>query len=188
MVEGVIDASFVSTEIKKRCESALEHLKVELGKLRSGRAAPSVLEGVTVEYYGSRVPLIQMGMVGSPEPRLLTVQVYDGGAVEAVEKAIRDSGLGLNPQREGVLLRIPVPSLTEARRKELVKRVKEEGEQGRVRIRNIRRDLLELIKKGKDIPEDASRRFSDQIQKGIDLFIKQVDELVIKKEQELLEV
>jgi ribosome recycling factor len=178
-------------ELRASCSSSIEHLKAEFGKMRSGRASTGLLEGVHVDYYGSQVPLIQMGLVNAPEPRLITVQVYDASAVEAVEKAIMQADLGLNPSREGALLRIVIPALTEERRKDLTKRIHKLGEETKVALRNHRRDCIDGLKKrekAKEISEDDLRRGQEEVQKIIDEHVKLVDDVVAKKEKELLEV
>ncbi len=185
MSDGIIQS------LESKCEVATDHLKSELSKLRSGRASSGLLEGLTVEYYGSQVPLMQMGLVNAPEPRLLSVQVYDAQAVEAVEKAIRDAGLGLNPMREGSLLRIPIPALTDDRRKEMIKKLHKLGEDTKVTVRGHRRDTLDQLKKAekaREISEDELHRRQESIQKTIDLYAKKVDEIVVKKETEMSEV
>jgi ribosome recycling factor len=176
---------------KAQCAKALDHYKKELSRLRSGRAAPSLLEGLNVEYYGSNVSLQQLGMVSAPEPRMLTIQVYDAGAVEAIEKAIQQSDLGLNPSRDGSLIRVIIPALNEERRKDLIKKVNKMAEETRVALRNLRRDEVEGVKKqvkNKEISEDDSRRSQDEIQKIVDKFIVDVDAAAAGKEKELMEV
>lgn len=163
----------------------------ELARLRTGRAHSSLLEGINVDYYGSSVPLNQLGNVSAPEARLLTIQVYDAGAVEAVEKAIKISELGLNPARDGNVIRVPIPALTEERRKELVKKLHKVAEENRIAIRNVRRDVIESFKKqekDKEITTDDLKRAQEQAQKITDRFIKEIDELLASKEKEMLEV
>lgn len=177
-------------ELDQKCAKTIDHFKKELARVRTGRASTGLLEGVHVEYYGSNVPLIQLGMVNAPEPRMLTVQVYDGGAAESVERAIRAADLGLNPMREGNLIRISIPALTEERRKEFVKRVHKLGEENKVVIRNHRRDEIEALKKGvkdKSISEDDSRRGQEEVQKITDRWTAEVDSLIKSKEHEILE-
>ena len=178
-------------KLKEECDRTVKHFKVELTRLRSGRATSSLLEGVTVDYYGSQVPLIQLGLINAPEPRLLTVQVYDQGAVEAVEKAIRQADLGFNPAREGGLIRINIPTLTEDRRKEMIKKIHKMAEETRVSVRNHRREELDGLKKkekAKELSSDDLRRSEQEIQKIIDKFIAEVDTLSHAKEKEMLEV
>ncbi|MBX7145036.1 MAG: ribosome recycling factor [Oligoflexia bacterium] len=179
------------TDLEQKCKKTAEHFRKELQRLRTGRASASLLEGLTVEYYGSTVPLIQLGMINAPEPRLLTIQVYDGGACEAIEKAIKTSDLGLNPARDGTLLRIPIPALTEERRKELVKKTHKMAEEVKVILRNHRRDTLDALKKqekDKAVSADDVRRGSDEIQKITDKATAEVDQAVAQKEKEIMEV
>jgi ribosome recycling factor len=176
---------------KSLCAKALDHYKKELSRLRSGRATPSILEGLMVDYYGSRVSLQQLGMVSAPEPRMLTIQVYDAGAVEAIEKGIQQSDLGLNPNRDGSLIRVMIPALNEERRKDLIKKVNKMAEETRVALRNLRRDEVEGVKKkvkSKELSEDDSRRAQDEIQKIVDKFIADVDAAAAAKEKEMMEV
>lgn len=176
---------------KAQCVKALEHYKKELSRLRSGRATPSLLEGLMVEYYGSKVSLQQLGMVSAPEPRMLTIQVYDGGAVESIEKAIQQSDLGLNPSRDGSLIRVIIPALNEERRKDLIKKVNKMAEETRVALRNLRRDEVEGVKKqvkNKEMSEDDSRRAQEEIQKIVDKYVADVDSAASVKEKELMEV
>ncbi len=176
---------------KQSCAKAIEHFKKDLSRLRSGRASTSLLEGLTVDYYGSQVPLQQIGMVAAPEPRLLTIQVYDGSAVEAIEKAIQQSELGLNPSRDGNLIRVAIPALNEERRKELIKKISKMSEETKVGLRNHRRDEVELVKKkqkAKEMSEDDSRKAQEEIQKIVDKFVAEVDVAVAAKEKELMEV
>ena len=181
----------VLKDMKRRMDGALEALKREFGGLRTGRAAASLLEPITVEAYGATMPLNQVGTVGVPEPRLLTVQVWDRQMVSAVEKAIRESGLGLNPSNEGQLVRVPIPPLSEERRAELVKVAGRYAEQARVAVRNVRRDGMETLKrmeKENEISEDEHRRRADEIQKVTDDHIKLVDEVLAVKETEIMQV
>lgn len=176
---------------KSQCAKALDHYKKELSRLRSGRATPSILDGLMVDYYGSNVSLQQLGMVSAPEPRMLTIQVYDAGAVEAIEKAIQQADLGLNPSRDGSLIRVVIPALNEERRKDLIKKVNKMAEETRVALRNLRRDEVEGVKKqvkNKEISEDDSRRAQDEIQKIVDKFIADVDSAAAVKEKEMMEV
>ena len=177
-------------DMKTRMQKALEALKVDLGGLRTGRASPDLLAPVTVEAYGSRSPLSQVATVNVLDTALLSVQVWDQGLVASVEKAIRESGLGLNPQTEGSTLKLRLPPLTEERRKEMTKLAKKYAEDGRVAVRNIRRDGMDAIKKLKDdgISEDESKRLGDEVQKVTDQFIQQIDHAVASKEAEILKV
>ncbi|MGE0093689.1 MAG: ribosome recycling factor [Alphaproteobacteria bacterium] len=180
-----------SEDVKRRMRSAVDVFKKELAGLRTGRASAALLEPITVEAYGTRMPLSQCGTVSVPEPRLLTVQVWDKGVVSAVEKAIREGGLGLNPQVDGQLVRVPVPQLNEERRKELIKVAHKYAEQGRVSVRNVRRDGMDHLKaseKKGEITQDDHKRKSEELQKVTDGFVKEIDQLLAKKEQEIVQV
>lgn len=175
----------------EQCKATIAAFKRELQKIRTGRASTSLLEGISVDYYGSRTPLVHMGQVSSPEPRLLVVQVYDASAVESVEKAIRSSDLGFNPSREGNTIRILVPALTEDGRREIVRHLHKKAEEIRVSIRNHRRETNEQIKKLEkdgEIAKDDTKRVLDQIQKQIDNYVGEVDTLLKSKEAEVMEV
>jgi len=185
------DVAQIANEAERRMNSAVEVLQKELGGLRTGRAAASLLEPVTVDAYGAAMPLNQVSTVAAPEPRLLTVQVWDKGLVKAVEKAIRDSGLGLNPASEGQVVRIPIPALNEERRQELTKVAGKYAEEARVSVRNVRRHALDEYKKAeKDglISQDEQHSYMDEIQKLTDRHVKKVDELLSKKESEIMQV
>lgn len=175
-------------DIKKRMDGALDSLKSEFSGLRAGRASTSLLDTVVVEVYGSKMPLNQVGSVAVPEPRLLTVQVWDSSNTQAVEKSIRNSGLGLNPMSEGSLIRIPMPELNEERRAELKKVAGKYAEQARIAIRNVRKDGMDQIKSDSDLPEDEAKRQSDDVQKMTDDHIKQVDQLLADKEKDIMAV
>ena len=174
--------------LEKRMEGALGALKNEFSGLRTGRASASLLEPITVDAYGSQTPMNQVGTVGVPEPRTVSVQVWDKSLVGAVEKAIRESGLGVNPVVDGTTVRVPVPALTEERRVELTKVAGKYAEQARVAVRNVRREGMESIKKGDGLSEDEQKRLSDQVQKLTDAMIKKVDEALSKKEGEIMQV
>lgn len=180
--------AFNLDDIKKRMAASVEALKKEFAGLRTGRASASLLDTVTVEAYGSRMPLSQCGSVSVPEPRLITVSVWDTGLVKSVEKAIRDAGLGLNPQPDGNTIRVPIPQLTEDRRKELQKIAGKYAESARVAIRNIRRDGMDAIKGDKSISEDDAKGKSDQVQKATDDHIGQVDKALADKEKDIMVV
>ena len=184
-------SGFSIKDLRRRVDGALEMLRREFGGLRTGRASPSLLEPVTVDAYGAAMPLNQVGTVGVPEPRLLTVQVWDRSMVKAVEKAIRDSGLGLNPQPEGQVIRVPIPELSEDRRRELAKVAGKYAEQARVAVRNVRRDGMDQLKrleKDHEISQDEHTRLADDIQKLTDDHIKLVDETLHTKEKEIMQV
>ena len=179
------------SDIKRRMDGALETLRKELGGLRTGRASVNLLDPVTVEAYGTKMPLTQVGTVSVPEPRMITVQVWDKGQVKAVEKAIRDAGLGLNPMSDGTLVRVPIPDLTQDRRQELVKVAGKYAEQARVSVRNVRRDGMELLKtleKKHELSQDEHRKWHDEVQTLTDSHIKKVDEALATKEKEIKQV
>ena len=181
----------IKKDAKERMEKSLESLKGQMNKVRTGRAHPSLLDTIYVDYYGAATPLKQVGNITTEDSRTLAVTVFDRSMIQAVEKAIMSSDLGLNPSSAGALIRIPLPSLTEERRKDLIKVVRHEAEQGRVAIRNIRRDAngdFKSLLKDKEISEDDDRRAHDDVQKLTDTFIKQVDEALAAKEKELMEI
>lgn len=183
--------SELSNDIKSKMETATEHTKKEFAGLRTGRASPQLLEPVMVDAYGSSVPLLQVGNINIPEPRTLSVQVWDKGMVKAVEKAIRDAGLGLNPVADGQTVRVPVPALTEDRRKDLVKVAAKYAEEGRVSIRNVRRhgmDTIKKLEKDKSITEDDVSRYEKEVQKLTDEYIVKIDALLVQKEKDILQV
>jgi ribosome recycling factor len=178
-------------QIKQRMDGAIEALRKEFSGLRTGRAATSLLDNINVEVYGSMLPLNQVGTVSVPEPRMLSVQVWDKGSVKAVEKAIRDSGLGLNPQPDGQLVRVPIPELSMERRQELAKVASKYAESARVAVRNVRRDAMDSLKKDekdKKISEDEHKGQSEKVQKLTDDTIKKIDELLAAKEKEITSV
>ncbi|MEO3431684.1 ribosome recycling factor [Inquilinus sp. CAU 1745] len=178
-------------DIAKRMDGAVSVLKTEFGGLRTGRASTSLLEPVTVEAYGNPVPLNQVGTVGVPEPRLLTVQVWDRGMVKAVEKAIREAGLGLNPQPDGNLIRVPIPELNEERRRELTKVAGKYAEQARIAVRNVRRDGMDMLKKAEkdnEISQDDHKLYADEIQSMTDAHTKAIDDALATKEKEIMQV
>ncbi|WP_374376533.1 ribosome recycling factor [Dongia sp.] len=175
-------------ELEKRMQGAMDALKKEFAGLRTGRASVNLLDPVMVEAYGQRMSLNQVGTVSAPEPRLLTVSVWDKGLVISTAKAIREAGLGLNPAPDGQMIRIPIPELTSERRAELAKLAHKYAEQGRVAVRNVRRDGMEALKKAeKDhkISQDEHRQKSDEVQKLTDRYVKLVDEALIHKEKEI---
>jgi len=177
-------------DLERRMNGAFENLKQEFAGLRTGRASPSLLDTITVDVYGSNMPLNQVGSVSVPEPRMLTVQVWDQNNASAVEKAIRNSGLGLNPMLEGSTVRVPIPELTAERRQDISKVAAKYAEQSRIAIRNVRRDGMESIKKAeKDgMGEDEAKKTSESVQKLTDQTVKKVDELLSTKEQEIMQV
>ncbi|MDE1939884.1 MAG: ribosome recycling factor [Alphaproteobacteria bacterium] len=178
-------------EMGRRMKGVVTTLKGEFAGLRTGRASPALLDPVTVDAYGNQMHISQLGTVSAPESRLLTVQVWDRSMVKAVDKAVRDAGLGLNPQVDGQLLRIPIPELNEERRKELAKLAHKYAEQGRIAVRNVRRDGMELLKKlEKDhkIGQDEHHKLGDELQKLTDANIKEIDQMLQGKEQEIMQV
>lgn len=178
-------------EMSRRMSGAVATLKSEFSGLRTGRASPALLDPVTVEAYGNVVPIAQVGTISTPEARMITVQVWDKGLAKAVDKAIRDAGLGLNPQMDGQLLRIPLPELNQERRKELSKLAAKYAEAARVAVRNVRRDGMDLLKKlEKDhkIGQDEHHTKGDELQKLTDTHIKDIDNALHSKEQEIMQV
>jgi ribosome recycling factor len=178
-------------DINRRMHGAISALKTELTGLRTGRASVSLVEPITVEAYGSHMPLNQVATVAVPEPRMISVQVWDRTMVQAVDRAIRESNLGLNPILEGQLLRIPIPELNAERRQELVKVAHKYAEQARVAVRHVRRDALDLLKKEEKaggMSEDDQKKTSDQIQKMTDSTIGEIDTLLATKEGEITQV
>ena len=185
------DLDSIKQDLTRRMEGALETLRREFAGLRAGRAHPGLLEPVRVHAYGSELPLNQVGTVGVPEPRMLTVQVWDKSMVSAVEKAIRDAGLGLNPASDGQLVRVPIPQLTTERRTELVKLAHKYAEGARVAVRAVRRDGMEQIKaleKKHEIGEDVAKDWQDEVQRLTDQYIKRVDESLADKERDIKQV
>jgi len=178
-------------DLTRRMNGAIEVLRKELAGLRTGRASPSLLDPVTVDAYGSQMPINQVATIGVPEPRMLTAQVWDKSMVKAVEKAIRDAGLGLNPMVDGQLVRVPIPELNEERREELTRVAAKYAEQAKVAVRNVRRDGMDKLKrmeKAGEISEDEHRLWGDDVQKVTDEHIKQIDEMLETKQQEIMQV
>ena len=181
----------VHKQLKDKMDKTLSVLKEELGVIRAGRANPKMLDKVVVDYYGTPTPLKQMAGVSSPEPRAIVVQPWDVSALKDVEKAIATSDLGLNPSNDGKIIRIVIPQLTEERRKELVKLVSKTGENAKVALRNERRnanDAIKKLEKNGEITEDDAKKAQDEVQKMTDENVKTVDQLVSKKESEIMEV
>lgn len=180
----------IKDEAQQRMEKSVEALKNQISKIRTGRAHPSLLDGIHVEYYGAATPLRQVANVVAEDARTLAITVFDRSLISAVEKAIMASDLGLNPASAGTVIRVPLPPLTEERRRDLTKIVRAEAEQGRVAVRNIRRDANDKIKallKEKEISENNERKAQDEIQKLTDLYVKKVDEALAEKEKELMD-
>lgn len=181
----------VTKALGEQIKKTLESMKQQLSKIRTGRASAQMLDGVKVDYYGTPTPLAQCAALAVPEPRLITVKPWDKSILKNIEKAIHEANLGFAPQNDGEIIRLPIPPLTEQRRKEIAKQVKATGEEFKVTIRNERRDANEKLKtllKDKKITEDENTRSQEKVQKETDAGIKQVDELVGKKEKEVLEV
>ncbi|MCG8510195.1 MAG: ribosome recycling factor [Rhodospirillales bacterium] len=181
----------MKSDITRRMQGAVDSLSKEFGGLRTGRASASLLEPLTVDAYGAQMPVNQVGTVGVPEPRMLTVQVWDKGLVKAVEKAILESGLGLNPAIDGQLIRVPIPPLTEERRVELTKVAGKYAEDARVAVRNVRRhamDDLKKLEKDSEISQDEQRDFSKQVQDLTDEHIGKIDDALGGKEEEIMQV
>ncbi len=178
-------------DIQRRMNGAFEVLKDEFGGLRTGRASPALLEPIQVDAYGSKMPMNQVGTISAPDPRMLSVQVWDKGLVSSVEKAIRESDLGLNPQTEGNVVRVPVPQLSEERRAEMAKVAGKYAEQARVAVRNVRRDGIDMLKKMEkdgEISQDEQHAWADEIQELTDKTIKEIDAAVKVKEEEIMQV
>jgi ribosome recycling factor len=184
-------AEIDTDDLERRMAKALEAMRQEFAGLRTGRATASMLDPVTVEAYGARMPLNQVGTVNVPEPRMLSVQVWDKANVKATEKAIRDAGLGLNPQADGTLIRVPIPELNEQRRKELGKVAGQYAEQARVAVRQVRREGMDGVKKAQkdgDISEDDATLYEEEIQSLTDKTIAKVDEALAAKQKEIMQV
>lgn len=184
------DIEINTGDLKRRMDGAMGSLKSEFSSLRTGRASASILDPVMVEAYGSQMPLNQCGTVNVPEPRMITVTIWDKDVVGPVEKAIRNSGLGINPVIDGMVIRLPIPELNEERRTELAKVAGQYGETAKVAIRNVRRDGMDQIKKAKSdgMSEDDQKLWSDEIQEMTDAAIKQVDEMLETKQAEIMQV
>ena len=181
----------IQKDAEERMNKTIDTLKDQLAKVRTGRAHPSLLDQISVDYYGSMVPLSQVANIGIEDSRTLSITPWERTMVQAIEKAIMSSDLGLNPNSAGTVIRVPMPALTEERRKDLVKVVRGEAEGSRVAVRNIRRDAnsnFKTLQKDKDISEDDERRAQESIQKLTDQFVKVIDEVLVKKEQDLMEI
>ena len=184
-------AQYSKADLERRMHGAVEALKGDLSGLRTGRANTALLEPVHVEVYGSMMPINQVATISAPEPRMLTVQVWDKSNVGPVDKAIRSAGLGLNPIVDGQNLRLPIPDLTEERRKELAKLAGQYAEKARIAVRNVRRDGMDSLKKAEkdgDIGQDVSRSQSEKVQKITDDMISDIDRLLAEKEKEIMQV
>jgi ribosome recycling factor len=175
----------------RRMDGSVEHTRTEFNTVRTGRASAALLDRITIDYYGTPTPLKQLATINVPEPRMLTVQPFDPSTIKAIEKAIQESDLGLTPSNDGKLIRLPMPQPNEERRKELVKVVRKLAEEGKVAVRNVRRDVMhhlqDLVKNG-DVGDDEERRAEDRVQKLTDDHTKSIDELLKHKEAEIMEV
>jgi ribosome recycling factor len=178
-------------DAQRRMDKSVEHTRTEFNTLRTGRASAALLDRIQVDYYGTQTPLKQLATINAPEPRLLTVQPFDPGSIKGIEKAIQESDLGLTPSNDGKLIRLPIPQLTEERRKELVKVARHIAEEGRVAVRGVRRDVMhhlkELVDKG-EVGADEEHRGEERVQKLTDDHTKQIDEALKHKEAEIMEV
>ena len=178
-------------DAKRRMDKSIESTHQEFNSIRTGRASPALLDRISIDYYGTATPLKTLASISAPEPRMLTIQPFDPSSVKAIERAIQESDLGLTPSNDGKLIRLPIPALTEERRKDLVKVVRRVAEDGKVAIRNVRRDVLhhlrELVVSG-DVGDDEERRAEQQVQKVTDEHTKSIDDLLKSKEAEIMEV
>jgi ribosome recycling factor len=181
----------VVKELKTRIDKTLDDLKRDFGKVRTGRASTSILDGIMVNYYGTPTPLSGVASLSVPEPRLIVIKPWEKGQLKEIEKSIKEANIGITPMNDGEIIRLPMPAMTEQRRKEIAKQVKSMGEDHKVAIRHVRRDANERLKsllKDKKITEDDMKRTTDKVQKETDGGISKVDELVQKKEKEVMEV
>jgi ribosome recycling factor len=178
-------------DAKRRMDKSIEATHHEFNSIRTGRASPALLDRVTIDYYGTQTPLKSLASISAPEPRLLVVQPFDPGAIKNIERAVQESDLGLTPSNDGKVVRLPIPSLTEERRKDLVKVVRRVAEDGKVAIRNVRRDVMQHLKElvvNGDVGDDEERRAEQQVQKITDEHTKSIDDLLKVKEAEIMEV
>ena len=185
MIEELID------DAKRRMDRSVEATQQEFNTVRTGRASAALLDRIQIDYYGTATPLKQLAAINVPEPRMLTIQPFDPGSVKSIERALMESDLGLNPSNDGKIIRLPIPQLTEERRKELVKVVRHLAEEGRIAVRNVRRDVMhdlkELVRDG-EVGDDEERRAEERVQKMTDEHVHRIDELLKRKEAEILEV
>jgi ribosome recycling factor len=175
-------------DAQRRMDSSVEHTRGEFNSVRTGRASAALLDRVQIDYYGQQTPLKQLATINVPEPRMLTIQPFDPSSIKAIEKAIQESDLGLTPSNDGKLIRLPMPQPTEERRKELVKVVRKIAEEGRVAVRNVRRDTVHHLKELKEVGSDEERRAEENVQKLTDEHTKTIDDLLKHKEAEIMEV
>ena len=172
----------------RRMDRSVESMHGELNSIRTGRASAALLDRVQVDYYGQKTPLKQLATINVPEPRMLTVQPFDPNAIKDIERSIRESDLGLNPSNDGKLIRLPIPQLTEERRQELVKVARQIAEEGRVAVRNVRRDVIHHLKEEESVGADDEHRAEERVQKLTDEHVKKIDDLLKRKEAEITEV
>jgi ribosome recycling factor len=184
------DFELDTDDLKRRMDGAMAALRQEFASLRTGRASANMLEPVTVDAYGQQTPINQLGTINVPEPRMVTINIWDKGMVGKVEKAIRESGLGINPQTDGTIIRLPIPELNEERRRELSKVAAQYAESARVAVRNVRRDGMEQLKKakGEGLGEDDHKIWHDEVQELTDQYIKAVDSALETKQEEIMQV
>jgi ribosome recycling factor len=175
-------------DAQKRMDASVEHTRTEFNTVRTGRASAALLDRVQIEYYGQQTPLKQLATINVPEPRMLTIQPFDPSSIKSIEKALQESDLGLTPSNDGKMIRLPMPQPTEERRKELVKVVRKIAEEGRVAVRNVRRDTVHHLKELKDVGTDDERRAEERVQKLTDDHTKTIDDLLKNKEAEIMEV
>jgi ribosome recycling factor len=175
-------------DTQKRMDASVEHTRTEFNTVRTGRASAALLDRVQIEYYGQQTPLKQLATINVPEPRMLTIQPFDPSSIKSIEKALQESDLGLTPSNDGKMIRLPMPQPTEERRKELVKVVRKIAEEGRVAVRNVRRDTVHHLKELKDVGTDDERRAEERVQKLTDDHTKTIDDLLKNKEAEIMEV
>ena len=178
-------------DAKRRMDKSIESTHHEFNSIRTGRASPALLDRITIDYYGTQTPLKSLASISAPEPRLLVVQPFDPGAIKGIERAVQESDLGLTPSNDGKVVRLPIPALTEERRKDLVKVVRRVAEEGKVAIRNVRRDVMQHLKElvvNGDVGDDEERRAEQQVQKITDAHTKSIDDLLKVKEAEIMEV
>jgi ribosome recycling factor len=178
-------------DAKRRMDKSIEATHHEFNSIRTGRASPALLDRITIDYYGTSTPLKSLASISAPEPRLLVVQPFDPGAIKNIERAVQESDLGLTPSNDGKVVRLPIPALTEERRKDLVKVVRRVAEDGKVAIRNVRRDVMQHLKElvvNGDVGDDEERRGEQQVQKLTDDHVKSIDDLLKVKEAEIMEV
>lgn len=175
-------------ECQERMEKCIENLKSNLSTIRAGRVSPSIFEDIKADYYGEKTPITYMATVSSTGPNQIVIKPYDRGDVKAIVAAIHESNIGVNPISEGDCVRLNFPTLTEDRRKEFVKLARKYGEEGKIAIRNVRRDFNDMIKKDKELPEDMAKQLENEVQKVTDESIKKIDSVLAKKEEEILEI